>query len=159
MPAKRFTPRLIKLHRSYAIDEAARALGKHKNTVRGWIAKGLPTIDKARPTLINGHDLRRFLEGQRKARKRPCPPGTLYCFKCRAPAPPALGMIDYTPVNATTGNLSAFCGVCETVMHRRARFDSIAVKMPKLSVQIREAVSRLSECTSPSLNHDNAKDT
>ena len=68
-------------------------------------------------------------------------------------------MIDYTAVNATTGDLSALCGVCETVMHRRTRFDSIAVKMPKLSVQIREAVSRLSECASPSLNHDNEKDS
>lgn len=158
MHRKRFTARLIKLHRSYTVDEAARTLGKHKNSVRGWIAKGLPTIDKARPTLINGHDLRCFLETQRKARKRPCPPGTFYCFKCRAPMPPALGMVDYTPTNSTMGNLSAFCEVCETVMHRRARRDTIAAKMPNLHVQIREAGERLVVRIPPSLNCDKRKD-
>lgn len=158
MPAQRINPRRIKLHRAYSVEEAARALGKHKNTVRGWINKGLPTIDKARPTLIDGRDLRRFLEGERKVRKCACPDGTLYCLKCRAPMPPALGMIDYRPVNATTGDLSALCEVCGTMMHRRARFDTIAAKMPNLDVQIREAEPRLNECSPPSLNCDNKKD-
>lgn len=158
MSAKRINPRLIKLHRAYSVEEAARTLGKHKNSVRGWIARGLPTIDKARPTLINGHDLRRFLEAERRARKRPCPRGTFYCFKCHAPMRPALGMIDYTPINATTGDLSALCEVCGTMMHRRARFDTIAEKMPNLDVQIREAEPRLIERDRPSLNCDNPKD-
>jgi hypothetical protein len=158
MPAKRINPRLIKLHRSYAVDEAARTLGTHKNTVRGWIKSGLPIVDNCRPTLIHGQDLRSFLEKRRKAAKRPCAPGTLYCFKCRQPRPPAQGMVDYTPINATNGNLIALCEGCDTMMYRRTRLDSLPAQMPNLDVQIREAQPRLIERDKPSLNCDNQKD-
>lgn len=158
MPAKRINPRLIKLHRSYAVEEAARVLQTHKNTVRVWIKAGLPVLDKARPIVIHGHDLRAYLEQRRKAAKRPCTPGTLYCFKCRQPMPPAGGMVDYAPQNAATGNLSALCGGCGTMMHRRARLDSLPVIMPTMDVQITEARGRLIERASPSLNCDKEKD-
>jgi len=158
MPARRINSRLIKLHRSYSVEEAARALGAHKNSVRGWIKDGLPTIDRSRPSLILGQDLRTYLEGKRKAAKRPCPPGTLYCFKCRQPRAPALDMVEATRQNATTGNLSAICEVCDTMMHRRTRLAAIAVIMPNLDVQIREASPRLLERTSPSLNCDKQED-
>jgi excisionase family DNA binding protein len=92
MSGKRINPRLAKLHRSYSAEEAARTLGVHKGTVRNWIKAGLPTVDKTRPVLILGSQLRDWLEQRRKAGKRPCPPGKLYCFKCREPRSPALGM-------------------------------------------------------------------
>ena len=158
MPARRINSRLIKLHRSYSVEEAARALGAHKNSVRGWIKDGLPTIDRSRPSLILGQDLRAYLESKRKAAKRPCPPGTLYCFKCRQPRAPAMGMVEATRQNATTGNLSAICEVCNTMMHRRTRLAAIAVIMPNLDVQIREAGPRLLERPSPSLNCDKQED-
>lgn len=155
MPARRINPRLIKLHRPYSVEEAARALGAHKNSVRGWIKNGLPVVDRSRPVLILGHELRAFLERRRKAAKRPCPPGTLYCFKCRQPRPPALGMVEATRQNATIGNLSAICETCGTVMHRRTRLSAIGAIMPDLEVQIREAVPRILERTSPSHHCDN----
>lgn len=158
MPARRINPRLIKLHRPYSVEEAARALGAHKNSVRGWIRDGLPTVDHSRPLLILGHELRAYLEGKRKAAKRPCPPGTLYCFKCRQPRVPAMGMVEATRQNATTGNLSAICEACGTVMHRRTRLAAIPAIMPNLDVQIREAGPRICERTEPSLNCDNRKD-
>lgn len=144
MATRRVNPRLIKLHRTYAVDEAARTLGVHKNSVRSWIKSGLPTIDKARPVLMLGRELRQFLEGQRKARRRPTPPGHIYCFKCREHSKPAGGMADYLPFNSTTGNLQALCDTCGTVMNRRARQDSLPVIMPGLAVQIRQAPSRIS---------------
>lgn len=104
MLARRINPRLIKLHRPYSVEEAARALGVHKNSVRGWIKDSLPTVDHSRPLLILGQELRAYLEGKRKSAKQPCPPGTLYCFKCRQPRPPAMGMVEATRQNATTGN-------------------------------------------------------
>lgn len=158
MAAKRINPRLIKLHRSYSVEESALALGAHKNTVRGWIKSGLPVVDKSRPVLMLGQDLRHFLEAKRKAAKRPCPPGMFYCFKCRQPMPPALGLVEYTSFNATTGNLIALCDSCGTVMHRRTRFDTIVAIMPNLDVQIREAQPRLIERTPASLNCDKPKD-
>ena len=51
---KRVNARRVKIHRSYAVDEAARLLGVHKNTVRSWIKRGLPTVDNRRPILILG---------------------------------------------------------------------------------------------------------
>jgi hypothetical protein len=158
MPARRINPRLIKLHRPYSVEEAARALGAHKNSVRGWIKGGLPVVDRSRPVLILGNELRAYLEGKRKAAKRPCPPGTLFCFKCRQPRAPALGMIEATRQNATCANLRALCEACGTMMHRRARLAAIAAIMPDLDVQIREASASISESTPPSLNCDNLKD-
>jgi hypothetical protein len=158
MAGNRINPRLIKLHRSYSVDEAARTLCAHKNTVRGWIKAGLPVVDQSRPVLILGRDLRSYLEAKRKAAKRPCPPGMLYCCKCRHPMPPALGMVEYAPMNATTGNLSALCGECDTMMHRRTRLDTLPTKMPNLDVQIREAPLRLIGRNEPSPNCDNRKD-
>lgn len=158
MPARRINPRLIKIHRAYSVEEAARTLGAHKNSVRGWIRKGLPVVDGRRPVLILGNDLRAFLERNCKARKRPCPPGTIYCLKCREPRGPALSMVEYVPRNGATGDLTALCEACGTMMFRRARRGDIAAIMPGIDVQIREAGARLIGCTPPSLNCDERKD-
>lgn len=158
MPARRINPRLIKLHRPYSVEEASRALSAHKNTVRSWIKDGLPTVDRSRPVLILGHELRAYLEGKRKSAKRPCPPGTLYCLKCRLPRAPALSMVEATRQNATTANLSALCDDCGTMMYRRTRLDAIGAIMPNLDVQVREGRPRICERPEPSLNCDIRKD-
>ena len=100
---RRPNPRLVKIHRNYTVDEVARTLGSHKNTVRSWIKQGLPTIDSRRPTLIHGLDVARFLETRRKAGKQSCGPGQIYCVKCRSPKSPAGGMVDYVSITATSG--------------------------------------------------------
>lgn len=158
MPAKRIDPRAIKLHRPYTVELAALALGAHKHTIRNWIKQGLPTVDNSRPVLMHGHELRAFIQGKRKAAKRPCPPGTIYCFKCRQPRPPESGMIEFTPRNATTGNLTALCQACGTLMNRSASLASLAAIIPNLEIQIREAGPRLIERKQPSLHCDKKKD-
>lgn len=158
MAARRANPNRVKLHRSYSVPELATYLGVHKNTVRLWQRDGLKPIDASRPVLFQGADVRAFLAKRSASRKRPCPPGMLYCFKCRQPRAPAMGMVEATPHNATTGNLSAICDACGTMMHRRARLAEIGAIMPNLDVQIREAGPRICERTAPSLNCDNRKD-
>jgi hypothetical protein len=155
MPPRRINPRLIRIHRPYSVEEAADALGAHKNTVRGWIKGGLPVVDRSRPVLILGNELRAWLLRRSKAAKRPCPPGTLYCFKCREPRAPALGMIEATRRNATCANLRAICEACDTMMHRSAALAAIPAIMPGLAVQIREAGASIVERTPASLNCDN----
>ena len=158
MPAHRANAQRVKLHRCYSTPELANCLGVHKNTVRHWQANGLEAIATGRPTLFDGATVRAFLAKRKATRKRPCPPGTIYCFKCRQPQPPALGMVEFTPGKATTGDLSALCGECGTMMHRRASLAAIGTIMPNLDVQIREAGLRLIERTAPSLNSDNQKE-
>lgn len=159
MSRQRINPRVIKLHRTYSVEEAARVLGVHKNSVRGWRKAGLTPIDDSRPLLFLGSHLRTFLEQRRASRKRPCGPGTLYCFHCREPRAPALGMVDWTSTNARSGDLSALCEVCGTEMHRRARRDALGAVMPDLQVRILEGPSRLNGKPIPSLNCDMPTET
>jgi len=145
-------PRRAKLHRSYTVEEAARLFAVHRNTVRAWLKAGLPTIDDAKPALVRGADLRRFLEARRKAARRPCAPGTLYCFRCRAPRAPALGMADFIVRDGGAGNLRALCEACETTMHRRARQDALGVILPGITVRVMDAEGRIAEWPQPSPN-------
>ena len=69
MPSSVPNPQLAKRHISYTVDEIARLYGVHRNTVRDWIKRGLPTIDKQRPLLVQGGDLAEFLRGRRDAAK------------------------------------------------------------------------------------------
>ena len=151
---KRINPRRAKLHWSYSVTELAERLDVHKHTVRGWIKKGLPVIDGAKPTLITGSDFQAWWGKQRKAGKRPCQPGQMYCFRCREPKRPALGMVEYAATNAATGNLKAMCETCETMMHQRARLADLEARMPGMDVQITQASSRIVERAHPSPNCD-----
>ncbi len=129
MPRKRLDPRRVKIHRSYSIEEAARALDVHKQTVRNWIKDGLPVMIGKRPQLIAGDDLRRFLQRRRASGKHPCGPGELFCLRCRSPREAAAGMIDYLPMTSLSGNLRAICPVCDALMHRRvslSKLDEVA---------------------------------
>ena len=155
MPAKRINPRRAKLHWSYTAHELAERLGVGRNTVRHWIKGGLPIVDGTRPVLILGCDFQAWWNKRRKATKRQCQPGQMYCFKCREPKAPALGMIDYVATSAATGNLNALCETCGTAMHQRTRLADISVKMPGMDVRCTQAQSSIVERTQPSLNRDN----
>lgn len=154
MSAQRINPNRVKLHRSYNVGDLAKLLSVHKNTVRGWQREGMQPIEDKRPFLFQGTTARTFLANRKANRKCPCPPGTMYCFRCRAARPPALGMVDYIPINAASGNLKAICATCETVMHRRASFARLAAILPGCDVQIAEALPRLKGSSLPSLNCD-----
>ena len=158
MSGRRINPRLAKLHRSYSVGELASIIGAHKNSVRGWIGQGLPTVDNCRPMLILGSDFQAWWAKRRKATKRPLKPGQFYCLKCRQPKAPALGMVEYAASNAATGNLKAICETCETMMHRRVRLADISAIMPNLDVQRTEAPPRISERAKASLNCDYPKE-
>ena len=154
MGARRVNPRAVKLHRSYSVPELAACFGVHKNTVRHWQRGGLKPLDGKRPVLFQGAIVQAFLSARNASRKRPCPPGTLYCFRCREPRPPALGMVDYLSINAISGNIRAICETCETVMHRRAPKAALASILPGCDVQFMEALPRLKSSPPPSLNCD-----
>lgn len=154
MPANRVNPNRVKLHRSYSIEELARCLGVHKNTVRQWQREGLAPIDGGRPMLFHGEAIRSFLAKRNASRKQPCTPGTLYCFRCRSPRAPALGMVDFVLMRPGSGNIRALCECCETIMFRRVREADITKVMPDCTVQIAQGQPSLSGQRAPSLNCD-----
>ena len=146
--------RLVKVHRSYTVDEIARLFGIHRNTVRDWVKRGLPTNDDRRPMLIRGSDLIAFLQARRLKNKRPCQVGEIYCVRCRTPKNPAGAMVDYQPITATSGSLLGICPTCESMMYRRVNLAQLDQVRGKLEVTLPKADRRLGERTTPIVNSD-----
>lgn len=144
MSGKRINYRLVKQHRSYAVDEISRLLNVHKNTVREWIRRGLPVLNDCKPMLVLGIELKSWLKQKRQSAKRPCGPGELYCFKCRVPKRPALGMVDYCPKNELSGCLKALCETCERPINRNARLSDLPINMPGITIRFEERQSSIS---------------
>ena len=136
MSSRRVNFRLVKIHRNYTVEESAKLLEVHRNTVRQWIKTGLPTNDEKRPTLILGRVLFDFLQRRKMLNKRPCQPGQIYCVRCRCPKHPAGDMAEYQAVTATVGNLIGFCPTCETLMFRRVNVEQLAQIRGRLDVAV-----------------------
>jgi hypothetical protein len=147
-------PRLVKINHSYDVGEVAALLGIHKNTVRAWIKGGLAVTDKRRPALILGTTLRAFLQMKRTRNKRPCQPGELYCFRCRAPKKPAGNMADFQPETEAVGNLTALCADCETIMHKRIGTAKLGLISAQIEVTVTEALKRIGDSDNPIVNSD-----
>jgi hypothetical protein len=144
--------RLAKLHRNYTVDEVAELFSIHKNTVRNWVAQGLPVNDDRRPLLILGRELHTFLQRKRTANKQPCKPGEIYCVKCRAPQAPAGNMADYVALSLGHGNLVGICPSCQSMMYRRVRFCNLALISGNLEVCLPKALQHIDESDQPSVN-------
>ena len=147
-------PRLAKIHRSYTVDEVAQLFDVHRNTVREWVKRGLPTNDDKRPMLILGRELVAFLTVRRAKNKRPCLPGEIYCVRCRAPQAPAGEMVDYVPLTATLGNLVAICSACETMMYRRVSLARLEQVRGILDITMPQALEHIGESAQPTVNSD-----
>lgn len=128
------TPRLVKIHRSYTVEDIANLYGMHKNTVRKWIKDGLATIDDKRPMLVLGLDLVAYIKKRRSKNKQACKPGELYCVRCRVPKSPAGEMAEYSPVTEKIGNLIAICPDCDSIMNRRVSLARIEVAIGNIDI-------------------------
>lgn len=146
--------RLVKVHRSYTVDEIARLFGTHKNTVRAWVKCGLSTCDDRRPMLILGRDLFAFLRARHAKNKRTCAPGEIYCVGCRSPRRPAGDMADYLPLTSTLGNLVGICPNCDSMMYRRVSVEKVALVQGDLQVTVRQAERHICESSEPTVNCD-----
>ena len=158
MPATRPNPRLAKIHRSYTVEEIAKLYGVHRNTVRAWIGRGLPTIDQRRPVLVLGSHLADYLQSRRTANKRPCRPDEIYCVRCREPRAPAGGAVRYHPLTPTQGNLVGLCGCCGAGLNRRVSQAKLPLVQGVLSVTFPQAREHIDESALLSLNSDFVQD-
>ena len=145
--------RRVKALRSYTIDELARTLKVHRNTVRHWIKAGLPVIDdKKRPILILGADLAEFLLQRRDARRQLCRAGKMFCLKCRKPQEPAGRMADFVASSATSGALIGICPVCNRLMYRRVSAARLSEVAGALDVHLTRAQRRIEDTAIPNVN-------
>ena len=146
--------RRVKIHRSYSVEEVARLLDVHKNTVRAWVKAGLPICDRQRPMLILGSELAESLQARRKKNKRPCKLGEFYCVRCRLPRVPAGGIVDCKPEGEANRRLEAICPVCDSIMNRwisLAKWEQIC---GEVEATIAGASEQVSDRTQPAVNSD-----
>jgi hypothetical protein len=151
-PRRRPNYRLVKIHRNYTVDEAAKTLGVDKVTIRRWLKSGkLPALTDKIPALILGGDLSDYL--QARAAKRPkLPVHHCYCFRCRGGRGPALGMADYIPRTPTTGTLRTLCETCSTVMNKVVSASAIPALKAIVELSIKQAEQHLMDTSQPCLN-------
>lgn len=124
---QRIDPRRIKIHISYTVEELARLLGCHKQSVRNWLKQGLaPLNDGKRPVLIQGSVARSFLEGRRRRAKQRCKPDELYCLSCRKPRVAADNTLRVNALDRSPAMLSAVCSSCGTRMFKRVSASAAA---------------------------------
>jgi len=109
---------MVRAARSYTIPEAAEALGVSVGTVRGWARQGLRLLDRQRPFLILGSDLRSFLEMRRAKGKAALAPDELYCLSCKAPRRPLGMMVDWNTQTAKTARMAGLCEACGGTCNR-----------------------------------------
>jgi hypothetical protein len=147
---RRLNSRLAKSHRSYTIEEIAETFQVHKNSVRRWIASGLPVIDAQRPLLVHGRDLSQFLAGRRREAKQPCRPGQIYCVACRSPKHPAGDMAECLPSTSTSANLCGICPDCDRYIYRRVNLAGLDLVRGRLDVTFKQAGPRIGGIATPS---------
>lgn len=150
--------RLVKLNRSYSVEEITCLYGIHKNTVRAWVEAGLPAMHEKRPMLIHGRELATFLQTRRSKNKRTCQPGEMYCFRCRAPKKAAGDMADYLPDTEKLGTLKAMCQDCHCIMNRRVSLAKLAQVRGKLDVMFPQGLGQVSNSNQPNVNSDLKKE-
>lgn len=154
MGIRNLNHRLVKIHRSYTVEEIARLFGTHKNTVRNWLRKGLRTVDERRPLIILGPVLIDYLKVRRAKNKRKCRPGEIYCVRCHEPRRPKDQLAAYRPLTPTSGNLVGRCPRCNIPIFRRVSLAKLSQVSADLQVSIPEAQQHIDESLKPSVNCD-----
>ena len=147
--------RLVKIHRSYTVEEIARLFGCHRNTVRDWIKRrGLPTIDDRRPMLIHGRDLVDFLQARRRRTSGSASRVKYIAFAAaRHRNRPAIWPTT-SLLPTTRGNLVAICSSCESMIYRRVNLGKLEQVRGNLEVTMPQALPHIVESSRLSVNSD-----
>lgn len=155
---KRASWRLVKRHRPYRVDEAARLLHVSKGTVRRWIKNGLPIIGQEKPYLITGDHLINYLKAKSNKGLK-CQLDECWCFTCRKPRKPAFGEVEITTSNTKTGMMHGLCSECAGLMFKRVSKAQIRELKTIVLVTVKQADEPIKETTNPCLNdHLSRKD-
>ena len=154
MGTRNHNHRLVKIHRTYSVEEMAALFGIHKNTVRHWLGNGLATIDRQRPLLVHGRELKAFLKANRTRNKVTTPPGHIYCLRCRVPKRPLGGAVTYRELTTGRGDLAGSCPDCGAGLNRRVSSAKLTAALADLRLRGSEAPKHIDERAHPSGNCD-----
>ena len=117
----------IKQWYCYDVEELCTMHKVHAQTVRQWVKNGLLTIDRRKPTLIYGADLKAFLGKLNKAQKCQTAFDQMFCLKCRD-AKPFYRQRIYLEQARQYVRAKALCRSCRSIMNKTYKMDDI----PKL---------------------------
>jgi hypothetical protein len=152
MARKRAKRQGLRTHRSYTVDEAAKALGLCKATVRRWIKLGrIKPIDDQRPAMLAGPDLIALTTGADKPKRR-CKANEAYCLRCRDVRPMAFNEAEIIAANASGSNLRALCGTCSTLMRKRVSLRALPDLARELTLSAPLALQHLISTQQPRPN-------
>lgn len=158
-PKKKPSYRLVKIHRSYTIEEASHLIARSKLTIRRWIKTGdLPALTEMRPHLILGRDLSEFLKAHAPVRNKLLL-DEWFCLKCKAPRKAALGLADYVGRTSVAGRLSALCDVCSTLMHKAIAVPRLGEFQQILEVSLQVGRVDLHELSEPCCSDNSRRKT
>lgn len=146
--ARRHDWRRVRKHRLYTVDEAARALGVCKESVRRWMNKGLPAMRDAKPYLIRGADLIAYLKERRMPKVR-CGIGEAYCVGCRNASRPIPGSGIVARNEKGRPFLKGRCVTCGARMRRAIKVSDIEATECTLRESLPQADGHLSTSGMP----------
>ena len=150
--ARKLKVRSISKHRTYAIDEIAKALSVHKGTVGRWIRSGeLKPVDSGRPVIVHGVEAHRFIKA-RKPKKQKCDFDQWFCMRCRQPRHAAFCEAEIVSANTASCNVMALCAECATIMHRRFSLSALPQLNRKIDFTVPQALQHLIDSSIPCLN-------
>jgi hypothetical protein len=152
MANRRHSVRHLKRRWTYNVRQAAKATGATPGTVRNWQKKGLEAVVGVYPAIFRGIDIIAFLGRRNQARKQPCGPGRLFCFRCKAPKRPAFDEVEFWPDGPKLGKLRGLCPDCAATMNRRVSLAKLKMAAGDLTISMRRGDSRLSETLIPNCN-------
>lgn len=149
--ARRHDWRRVRKHRAYTVDEAARALGVCKESVRRWMGAGLPALRDGKPYLIRGADLIAYLRKRRTPKVR-CGIGEAYCVGCRRASRPMPGSAAIAYDRRRRPFLKGHCEACGAAMRRPLKSSDIEATQQVLRESFPQAEGHLSTSGIPRLS-------
>lgn len=148
---KTFNPNLIKSGMSYSVQDICELYHVHKQSVLAWLKEGLEIIDKKRPCLIHGDDLRSFILRRQAKRKRKCKNDEFFCLKCREPRKPFDNEVEVAKRNLTTMNMKGLCPVCTSIMNKVVSSKKLN-EIRKMFSTVTEREQHLIQCSATSVS-------
>lgn len=146
---RRYNPQRASLHRNYTAKELCALFDVSMSTLRSWTKNGLQPIDRQRPFLFAGINVRSFIERHNKPRQ-PTDPGEIYCVACKRVIVPDGEVVDYVPRSCSTGDFWGRCPNCHRLVPQRVRRADIERKAGKLKVQFEDGSTTMGGSSPPS---------